>query len=339
MIKIVVDAFGGDNAPNEVVKGVIDAISSNDKLHIVLTGKEDLLKEVLSNYKYNEEQITIINASEVISNNESATEAIRTKKDSSLVKALDCAKEDDEVVGIISAGSTGAVLTGAFMKLGRMKGVLRPALCPIIPTVKGTITSICDCGANVDCKPEYLHQFAIMGNAYLKVLGVKKPRVALLNVGTEEHKGDARSKETFELLKNSNAKINFVGNMEARDLLSGDYDLIVTDGFAGNVLLKSTEGAIKNLLHILKKEIKSSLSCKIGAVFMKKAFKNIKKNFDYTSQGGAVLLGCKKLVVKSHGSSTAKNFHACINQVITMAEGKLVENIAKSLEKVEMSNE
>jgi len=339
MIKIVVDAFGGDNAPNEVVSGVVSAINSNEKLHIILTGKEEVLMEVLSGYKYNDSQISIIDAREVISNNESATEAIRQKKDSSLVKALDCAKEDDEVVGIISAGSTGAVLTGAFMKLGRMKGVLRPALCPIIPTAQGTITSICDCGANVDCKPEYLHQFAIMGNAYLKVLGVKNPRVALLNVGTEDHKGDVRSKETFELLKNSSSKINFVGNMEARDLLSGDYDLVVTDGFAGNVLLKSTEGAIKNLLTIMKNEIKASFFSKIGALFMKKTFKNIKKGFDYSNHGGAVLLGCKKLVVKSHGSSTAKNFLTCINQVVTMAEGKLVENISKSLEKVEMSNE
>ena len=240
------------------------------------------------------------------------------------------AKEDDDVVGIVSAGSTGAVLTGGFMKLGRIRGIHRPALCPVLPTVTGDIVSICDCGANMDCKPEYLEQFAIMGGVYLKILGKENPRVALLNVGTEDHKGDQRSKETFELLKN-NKNINFVGNMEARDLLSGDFDLVVTDGFAGNVLLKSTEGAIKGLLKVLKKEIKSRFLSKIGALFMRKTFKNIMGKFDYSKYGGAVLLGCKKLVLKAHGSSNAESIKNAIVQVYTMAKGNLVENITNQL--------
>ena len=331
MIKIVIDAFGGDNAPSEIVKGAILAVNKNDDVHIVLAGDEEKILPLLEIEQYNKEQISILDAKDVISNNESPTEAIRLKKDSSLVKALDLCKEDENVAGIISAGSTGAVLTGAFMKLGRIKGIFRPALCPILPTVTGGQVSICDCGANMDCKPEYLEQFAVMGSAYLNLFGKKKPRVALLNVGTEDHKGDTRSKEAFALLK-ENKHINFVGNMEARDLLSGDYDLVVTDGFAGNVLLKSTEGAIKGLLKVMKTEIKSHLSSKIGALFMRKTFKNIKKKFNYSEQGGAVLLGCKKLVVKAHGSSKSASICECVNQMYNMAKGKLIDKISKNLE-------
>jgi len=247
-----------------------------------------------------------------------------------LVRAFDLAKEDDDVVGIISAGSTGAVLTGGFMKLGRLRGIHRPALCPVLPTVNGDIVCLCDCGANMDCKPEYLEQFALMGNAYLSTMGKTNPRVALLNVGTEDHKGDIRTKETFELLKN-NKNINFIGNMEARDLLSGEFDLVVTDGFAGNVLLKSTEGAIKSLLRVMKTEIKSSLVSKIGALFMSGTFKKIKGRFDYSKYGGAVLLGCKKLVLKAHGSSKAESIANCINQLYNMAKSNLVEKITSQL--------
>ena len=338
MIKIVIDAFGGDYSPAEVVKGAVLAVNSNDKIHVVLSGREEEIKAELSNFKYNEKQISILNAIEVIDNNDVPTVAIRTKKDSSLVKAFDYAKDNDDVVGVISAGSTGAVLTGGFMKFGRIKGVHRPALCPIFGTLTGSIVSICDCGANMDCKPEYLEQFGIMASAYHNVLGNKKPRVALLNVGTEDHKGDTRTKEAFELLKN-NEHINFVGNMEARDLMSGEYDVVVADGFSGNVLLKSTEGAMKGLLGALKKEIKSRLLSKIGALFMKKTFRNLKSKFDYSKQGGAVLLGCKKLLVKAHGNSKADSFCACINQMYEMHKGKLIEKISKNLVKAGLSEE
>lgn len=331
MIKIVVDAFGGDYAPLEIVKGVIKAVNENNDIHVILSGEENKLNEILAGEKYNSTQISVLDAKDVISNNESPTDAIRLKKDSSLVKALDLCKNDDSVAGIISAGSTGAVLTGAFMKIGRIKGIYRPALCPVLPTVKGTQVSICDCGANMDCKPEYLEQFAVMGSCYLNALGNKKPRVALLNVGTEDHKGDARTKEVFALLKD-NKNVNFVGNMEARDLLGGDYDLVVTDGFAGNVLLKSHEGAIKSLLTVMKADIMSSLSSKIGALFMKKTFKNLKKKFDYSTYGGAVLLGCKKLVVKAHGSSNQNSIYACVNQMYNMSKWGLVKKIGKKLE-------
>ena len=295
-------------------------------------GKKTEIEAELSNYKYNTEQISILEADEVITNDESPTIAIKQKTNSSLVRAFDLAKEDDEVIGLISAGSTGAVLTGGFLKFGRLKGISRPALCPVLPTIKGSIVCICDCGANMDCKPEYLDQFAVMGNAYLQILGVKEPRIGLLNVGTEDHKGDTRAKETFELLSARRDSINFVGNMEARDLLSGDYELVVTDGFAGNVLLKSTEGAVKNILSVLKEEIKSSMMSKLGALFMKNAFKAIKGRFDYKKQGGAVLLGCKKLLVKAHGSSNADSIAVCIDQILKMHEGKLIEKISEKLE-------
>ena len=332
MVKIVVDAFGGDNSPIEIVKGAVLAINSNDDIHVVLSGDEKILQNLLKEFSYKNEQLSILHAPEIISNNESATEAIRFKKESSIVKGLELTKEDDTIAGFISAGSTGAVLTGAFMRLGRLKGISRPALCPVMPTIKGSMVSICDCGANMDTKPEYLEQFAMMASAYAEVMGTSKPRVALLNVGTEDHKGDVRAKETFTLLS-QNKNINFVGNMEARDLLTGDYDIVVSDGFSGNVLLKSTEGAMKTLLGELKKNIKASFWSKVGALFMKKTFKKIKSTFDYNKYGGAVLLGCKKIVVKGHGSSKAESIYACINQVYTMYEGKLIEKISKNLEK------
>lgn len=331
MIKIVVDGFGGDGAPFEVVKGIVEAININSDIHIVVTGKEDILKGEFAKYKYNPEQVTILSADEVITNDDVPTSAIRTKRNSSLVVAFDYARVNDDCVGLISAGSTGAVLTGAFMKLGRLKGIYRPALCPILPTITGGMTGICDSGANMDCKPEYIGQFALMGSAYLKTLGVENPRVALLNVGTEEHKGDAKTKECFDILKGLGDKINFVGNMEGRDVMSGDYDLVVTDGFAGNVLLKSTEGACKILLKTLKTEIKAGFFSKIGALFMSRAFRNVKNKMDYNKYGGAVLLGCKKLLVKGHGSSKAGSIASCINQVYRMNEGKLIENISSEL--------
>ena len=337
MKKIVIDAFGGDYAPTEVVLGAVQAVNKNKNIHVVISGKEEDIKAQLDTLKYNKEQISILNATEVISNNESATMAIKTKKDSSLVRAFDYAKENDDVIGVVSAGSTGAVLTGGFMKFGRIKGVYRPALCPVFFTLQGDCVCICDAGANMDCKPEYLEQFAVMASSYMHILGIKKPRVAQLNVGTEDHKGDIRAKETFELLK-ENKHINFVGNMEARDLMSGEYDVVVADGFAGNVLLKGTEGAMKGLLEVLKKDIKSSPLSMIGALFMKGTFKRIRSRFDYSKFGGAVLLGCQKLLVKAHGNSKANSFETCIEQIYSMHEGKLIEKITKSLGKAGLSD-
>ena len=339
MIKVVVDAFGGDNAPVEIIKGGIDALSKNDELFIIFTGDKERIEEILESEKCAFlDRIEIIDAKEIIENNESPTVAIRTKKDSSLVKAFDELRTNDEVAGFVGAGSTGAVLTGAFLKLGRLSGVSRPALCPILPTIKGTPVAIVDCGANMDCKSEYLEQCAMMGNVYLNAIGVKNPRIALLNVGTEDHKGDSRTKDVFAMLR-ENKGINFVGTMEARDLLTGDYDWIVTDGFAGNVLLKSAEGAVRSLLKVMKSEIKSSFFSKIGALFMRKTFKVLKHRFNYKAYGGAVLLGCKKLVIKAHGSSDALCISVCIDQMYNMDKNKLVDKIEKKLEIAGIGND
>lgn len=339
MIKVVLDVMGGDNAPVELIKGGVLSVNKNKDLHIIMVGKQDIINSQLLNYEYNKEQISIIDAQDEITNDDVPTSAIRQKTESSLVKTINELRTNEEVVGMVSAGSTGAVLTGAFLKLGRLKGVSRPALCPILPTVNGGIVSIIDCGANIDSKPINLVHFALMANAYLKnVYKIENPRVALLNVGTEDHKGNELCKQVFPMLKELK-DINFVGNMEARDLLSGNYDIVVTDAFAGNVLLKSTEGAILGLLKMLKKEIKSSFSSKIGYLFMKKSFKNLKKTIDYNEKGGAVLLGCKKLVVKSHGSSKATSIAESINQVVEMHLANVTSAISSAVENVDLEVE
>lgn len=335
LIKIVVDCFGSDRGEKVMVEGAVLATNHNPNIKVILVGKEELIKEHLSTVKFNPKQIEVTNATDGITNMDSPTLAIRQKKESSLVKALDIVKEDNDVAGLVSCGSTGAVLTGAFMKLGRIKGVSRPALCPTLPTKTGGCVCIMDCGANMDCKAVNLLHFALMGNAYLKeVMGIKEPRIALLNVGTEDKKGNELVKEVFPLLKEAN--INFVGNMEARELLSGDYDLVVCDGFAGNVLLKSTEGAILNLLSILKSDIKKRFFSKVGALFMSKTFKYLKKTMDYNNYGGAIFLGCNKLVVKGHGSSKASSVCVCIEQVASMSKANLIEKVKQSLPKLEV---
>ena len=331
----MVDAFGGDNAPQCIIDGAVMAVNKKSDLFVTLAGNQDIINELLAKHSYNKEQISVMHATEIITNNDVPTVAIRQKKDSSLVVAFDAIKDSDEYAGFVSAGSTGAVLTGAFLKLGRLKGISRPALCPILPTIDNGVVGIIDVGANMDCKPLYLVHFALMGVAYLQnVYGIKNPRVGLLNVGVEDKKGNELTKETFKLLKQI-PNINFVGNMESRDLLSGKFDLIVTDGFGGNVLLKSTEGAIYNLLKLLKREIKAGFFSKIGYLFMKCAFKNLKNTLDYSDKGGAVFLGSKKIVVKSHGSSNADSICASILQVVEMHSVNLIEHIQLDLDKID----
>ena len=322
-MKVVVDAFGGDNAPLEVVEGAVLAVKKRKDLEIVLTGDETKIKEILGDRT---DRIEIVHASEVITNDDVPTVAIRQKKDSSLVKAFDLLKENENVVGLVSAGSTGAILSGAIMKIGRIKGISRPALAPILPTKKDSDVIIIDSGANVDCKPENLLHFAIMGSAYYSIVeGVEAPRVALLNNGSEEHKGNELTKETYPLMKK--LPVNFVGNVEGREVMSGDVDVIVTDGFAGNVLLKGVEGTAGAILSVLKKEIKSRLWSKVGYLFMRKSFKQIKSKLDINKHGGAPFLGCKKLIVKNHGSCGRENICASIMQVVKLHENKLNEKI------------
>ena len=322
---VVLDAFGGDNAPTEIIKGAILAINEIKDLKIILTGNQDIIKEELSKYTFDEKQIEIVHATEIITNNEAPTTAIRTKKDSSLVVALDRLKQDENVLGLVSAGSTGAVLTGGFMKIGRIPGISRPALAPILPTQNGKEVLLIDCGANMDCKPINLCHFALMGKIYMESRGVENPRIALLSVGVEDEKGNDLVKRTFPLMKQ--LPINFVGNMEARDMLTGDYDVVVTDGFGGNVMLKSIEGSVKMVMSVLKTEIMSSFKSKLGALLMKKSFTNIKNELNYEKYGGSPFLGCKKVIIKSHGSSKAFSIYQSIKQVLSLDENKVYQKI------------
>lgn len=329
-MKIVLDVHGADKDAEVVVKGAIDALDLYKNLNLVLVGDEKVIAGELGKYTYDSRRVSVVDAPEQITNDESPTVAIRTKKNSSLVRALDLTKSDPEAIGMVSAGSTGAVLSGGIFRIGRIRGVLRPALCPLLPTVTGGKVCIVDCGANVDCKPEYLAQFAQMGSYYMKaVCGVESPRVALVSVGVEDKKGNELTHQAFKLL--GELPINFVGNMEARDALSGEYDVLVCDGFVGNVLLKSVEGAASMVVKLLKKEILASFSAKIGAVFMKKALGNLKSAMDYQAVGGAAFLGIEKILVKSHGSSNAQSITASIKQVMDMHELHLVESIRASL--------
>lgn len=338
MYKIVLDVMGGDNSPIEQVKGAVMAVNEEKNLHVVLAGDEEKIKEVLKTEKYNPEQISFLDAKDVITNDDIPTVAIKQKNESSLVKALNETRLNDEIAGMVSTGSTGAVLTGGFLKIGRLKGVSRPALCPILPTKLGGIVALCDSGANMDCKPTNLVHFAVMASTYVeKVYGIKNPRVGLLSVGTEDHKGNDFTKQVFAMLK-AQESINFVGNMEARDLLSGDYDVIVADGFNGNVLLKSAEGALLTMFDLLKQGIKSSFLSKIGYLFMKGTFKQLKSKLDYNKHGGAVLLGCKKIIVKGHGSSKATSVCECLKQAVNMCKADICDEIENRISQVKVED-
>ncbi len=331
MKKIILDGFGGDNSPFEIVKGAVEALSLSDKYTIVITGNEDKIKEELGKYSYDTARIDVLPSTSVITNDDIPTDAIRSKKDSSLIIGLDYLKAEEDAVGFVSAGPTGAVLAGSIFRVGRIKGIARPALCPVLPTVKGGQVLMLDIGANVDCKPEFLDQFAIMGSAYQKcAMGNKNPKVGLLSNGTEDKKGNALNKEAFPILK-ANKNINFVGNMEAREILSGDVDVVVTDGFAGNVALKGTEGAVLSVLSMLKTGIMGSFMAKIGALFMKKVFKKLKNTLDYNKNGGAVLLGIEKVIVKSHGSSKSQSISSSILQAYNLYESNFIQNIKDTI--------
>ncbi len=332
MMKIAVDAFGGDTSPYSQIKGGIDFLNETKDVGLVFTGDKEILERELSKYKYDSSRVFIEHAPEVISNEEAPTTAIRAKKDSSMVKAFDLLKEDAEVAGMISSGSTGAVLTGSVLKVGRINGVLRPALAPLLPTRGGGRVCLIDCGANVDSRPDFLVQFTLMAVCYMRsVYGIQNPRVGLVSVGVEDHKGNALTKEVFEQLKK--LPINFKGNMEARDALTGEYDILVADGFVGNVLLKSVEGTAQMVMGELKGAIMASASAKFGALFMKKAFRKLKKSMDYNAYGGAPFLGINKVVVKAHGAANPEAVSAALRQVKKMIDADLAGGIKEELEK------
>ena len=329
-MKIAIDAMGGDNAPEAVIIGSIQARDEYN-LSLVLCGKEIEIKRILEKNTSNFNNIELINAEEIISNDDKPVLAIRRKKDSSMVKALYAVK-NNEADALVSAGSTGALLSGATLIIGRINGIERPAIGSLIPNMSGGVCLLIDSGANVDSKPEFLYDFAIMGDIYLKrTMNIKSPRIGLANIGTEKSKGDKLTVETYQLLENSNLSLNFTGNIEARDILKGYVDIVVCDGFTGNIILKTMEGTVLELMKGLKEEIMSSLRSKIGGALIKPALKSFKSKFDYSEHGGAPLLGVKAPVIKAHGSSDSKAVKNAIRQAKICAEGNVNELIEESI--------
>ncbi|MBQ3712001.1 MAG: phosphate acyltransferase PlsX [Bacteroidales bacterium] len=323
MMKILLDCFGGDHSPEANVEGGLKALEAFPDLYLILTGDEASLKACLEGKKYDAARLEIVHAPEVIGCDERPIDAVRLKKESSMIKAIRLLRDRDDIAALVSVGSTGALVTAALTRIGRIRGVIRPAFCPILPTMDGGLVVICDSGANVDVTPEHLRQFAIMGSLYMEnVYGVARPRVALLNVGKEAEKGDETHQKAYELLSQT-PEINFVGNMESRDLLSGSYDLVVADGFSGNVLVKTTEGTALELLKKLKKDIYSRTIYKLGALLMKRMFMEEKDFMNYQNYGGSVLLGTCKTIVKGHGSSKATAVFKCIEQAWKMEQNAL----------------
>ncbi len=328
-VRVVVDAMGGDNAPGEIVKGAVHAVLDHENIHVILTGKEDAVNAELSRYTYPKERIEVVHTSEVIETAEPPVAAIRTKKDSSIVIGLMMVRRG-EADAFVSAGSSGAVLVGGQAIVGRIKGIERPALAPLIPTENG-VSLLIDCGANVDARPSHLLQFARMGSIYMEdVLGIKNPRVGIVNIGAEEEKGNALVKETFPLLKEC-GDINFTGSVEARDIPSGACDVVVCEAFVGNVILKLYEGLAATLLKKIKGSMMQSLKTKIGALLIKPALKSTLKSFDASEYGGAPLLGLKGLVVKTHGSSMANEVEHSIYQCVQFKEQRINEKIKEHI--------
>lgn len=318
MTKIAVDAMGGDNAPAEVVKGAVDACLARNDVKLFLLGKEESVREELKKYNYPREQIEVVDAPEVIEMAEPPVLAIRKKKQSSIVVGMNMVKQK-EADAFVSAGSSGAILVGGQTIVGRIKGIRRPPLAPLIPTETG-VSLLIDCGANVDARPEHLLQFAQMGSIYMEqVVGIKNPRVAIVNIGAEEEKGNTLVKETFPLLRDCK-DINFIGSIEAREIPHGGADVIVCEAFVGNVILKLYEGLGATLIGVIKKGMLSTLRSKIGALLVKPALKETLKTFDASEYGGAPLLGLNGLVVKTHGSSKAKEISNSILQCVTFHE-------------------
>ncbi len=328
-VRVAVDAMGGDNAPKEVIKGAVEAVNAKEEIQLILIGVEDKIKQELANYTYPKERIRVVHATEIITTEESPVMAIRKKKDSSIVVAMNMVK-NKEADAFVSAGSSGAILAGGQLIVGRIKGIERPPLAPLIPTEKG-VSLLIDCGANVDARASHLVQFAKMGSIYMEyVVGIKNPKVAIVNIGAEEEKGNALVKETFPLLKQC-PEINFIGSIEAREIPSGYADVIVCEAFVGNVILKLYEGVGSTFKKMVINALKSTTLSKIGALFVKSAVKDTLKSFDASDYGGAPLLGLNGLVVKTHGNAKMKEIRNSIMQCVIFKEQQINEKIKERI--------
>lgn len=332
-MRIILDGMGGDNAPGEIVKGAVEA-SKLIEDEIVVVGDGDKIEFQLKKYKYSDEKISVKHASEVIENDDAPVRAVRRKKDSSMVVGLNMVKSGEGDL-FISAGNTGALMAGALFNLGRIQGIDRPAIAsiyPILGTKKPSL--LVDAGANSECKPSNLLEFAMMGSIYMeKVLGRENPKIGLVNLGVEETKGSTLTKAAFGLLEKSH--LNFSGNIEAREVPLGGADVVVCDGFVGNVILKLTEGLAINIVNLLKKKFTENARAKMGAVLLSKKLRSLKEEFDYTEYGGAPILGVKGPVVKMHGSSNANAVKNSILKAIPFAEENVVGIISESVFEIE----
>lgn len=332
MIKyvIAVDAMGGDNAPDAIVAGAVQAVREFEDIKVLLSGPEDRIRDLIRDAQDVADRIEIIPADEVIAMDEAPMMAVRKKVNSSMVQAM-LAVREKRAGAVVSAGSTGAVLACGMLRLGRIPGIERPALAPVIPGAKKPFLLI-DSGANVDCQPKYLNQFGLMGSVYMKsVMGISDPAVGLVNIGAEAEKGNKLTKEAYQLMQ-AQKSYRFVGNAEARDIPGGDFDVVVADGFDGNIILKYTEGIVKSLLGMLKDGLMSSTMTKIGAALSKPAFRELKHKLDYNAHGGAPMLGVEGAVVKAHGSSGDVAIKNAIRQAREMLAGDVVGKIRKGLE-------
>ncbi len=330
MIKILLDAMGGDNAPYATVAGAVSALETDKELYLILTGRQADIERELYKYTYDRSRLEVVNCPDIIEMNDIPTEAVK-RKQSSLIAAYWMLKKEEDICALVTAGSTGATIVGGQLILGRIRGIKRPALCPAIPNSRGGVTLLVDCGANAECKPVMLCQFALLGSAYAKAgFGITRPKVGLLNNGTEEHKGDPLRQETYKYLSKMNG-IDFIGNVEGRDIMLGDCDVVVSDGFSGNVALKSMEGCGKLVLGVMKKEFSSSFSSKLGYLFMRKAIKRMRSQIDFDKAGGALLLGLKKPVVKSHGSSKPESIANSIANAANIYRNNLVPSVEELL--------
>ena len=329
LVTVALDAMGGDYAPVETVKGGVDAVNASKEIKVLMVGDEEKIRKELAKYTYDQERIEVVGATEFIDNNEPPVQAIRNKKDSSLVRCQRLVKQG-EADAMVSAGSTGAVLAGGQLIVGRIKGVHRPPLAPLIPTEKG-FSMLIDCGANVDARAAHLLQFAKIGTLYMRhIMGIENPKVAIVNIGTEEEKGNQLVKEAYPLLRECSS-INFIGSIEARNIPAGDADVIVCEAFVGNVILKLYEGVAMTLVHKLKASLNASFRGKVGGLLVKPAVKTMMKEFDATEYGGAPLLGLKGLVVKSHGSSNAYEIQNSILQCISFKKQNINVRIEEAL--------